>query len=688
MKFKAIKIMLLMSVVSISILSYSIVFAQKKGGDSENIKKEIIGEIGPEKVSYEHLEKAFQKNMNRKDTELYKIPKDSIIDFLKLYSNYRLKVLDAIDRGFDKDSAVMEDIQQNRKLLAETFYFEKTLINPWIEQMLNFRNNEYKIAIMVFSFPPVPNPDTMDTYIKAKACLDLLKKKVPFETVAMDSSDDPETGRKGGEVGSWITAGNVQRPIESAILSLNPGEFFNDLIKTRYGYFLVKLLDKQPRILVKGQHILFSFDPDIDSTIIIQKAEEVLKALKKGEDFAKFAKEYSADPNTAKTGGVMEDYYSRSTGFEKTNTRLVPQFEEALFSLKDGELSGLVYTSYGIHIIKRLASKDFVRDEEIKSLKLIYKKSYFEEDKKNFYDTWQNKFQYKLNDDILTKFVSFLDTNKTNLDKEWIKNVPNDFYREILFVLNNRETSIGEFVKMLAYNSELRGLGLNLSGMSKALNKIISPMVFKEATKNLETDYPEFANLMQEFHDGILLFKVEQMEVWDKLKIDTLLARQYWDSTKTRYKTKQAYDISEIYVLSDSLATDLYNQLQNGEDFQELATKQTQRKGFREKKGYWGEVTDEENDLVKAIKESNAKPGSVLQPIKYEKGFSIIRYNKFLPLRQKTFEEAIPDFAPQVQDLVQKRLLNDWLKRIQTKFQLKIYDKKIDSIIAQMKKKK
>ena len=679
-------IALMTAVMLVSFGTQGLLYGQKKGG--EDLRKEIVAEIGPEKISYEVLEKAFQKNMNRRDTGLESISKDSIMDFLRLYTNYRLKVLDATDRGFDRDSAVAEDIGQNRKLLAETFYFEKKLMEPWVERMLNYRINEYRIGIMVFSIPSVPNADTLEAYAKARGCLELLKKNVPFEKVAMDSSDDPETGKKGGEVSLWITAGNVQRPIESAFLSLKPGEYYGEVIRTRYAYFLVKLLDVEPRKFVKSQHILLTFNEDEDSSAVYKKAEDLLERLRKGEDFSKLANEYSGDPNTAQKGGVMDEYYSRSTGFEKSNSRLVPQFENALMSLKDNEISDIVTTSYGLHIVKRLGSRDYNREDEVKTLKVIYKKSYYEEDKKNFYDSLFRVYNYRLNKENLDKFISFLDTNKTNLDKEWIKNVPGEFYREILFEFSETKTSFGEFVKMLANNTELRGLGLNESGMLKAINKVTLPMVFKMATKNLERDYPEFAALMQEFHDGILLFKVEQMEVWDKLKIDTLLARQYWDSTKTRYRTKTAYDFNEIYVLSDSTANDLYNQLQSGGDFEDLATKHTQRKGYREKKGYWGEIMDEENAFVKAVKEQNAKEGTILNPVKFEKGYSIIRYNKFLPVRQKTFEEAIPDFAPQVQDMVQKRLLNDWLKRIQEKFVVKIDEKKIQSIISKLNKSK
>ena len=121
---------------------------------------------------------------NKSGASLINVPKDSIEDFLNLYVNYRLKVQDALGRGFDKDPSVIEDIEQNRKILAETYLYEKKLIAPWINRMINFRNKEYKIAIIVFSFPAMPNPDTLATYNKAKACLDLIKT-VPFNQVAL-----------------------------------------------------------------------------------------------------------------------------------------------------------------------------------------------------------------------------------------------------------------------------------------------------------------------------------------------------------------------------------------------------------------------------------------------------------------------------------------------------------------------
>ncbi|MBN2372801.1 peptidylprolyl isomerase [bacterium] len=85
---------------------------------------------------------------------------------------------------------------------------------------------------------------------------------------------------------------------------------------------------------IKVRHILL---PDEE------KAKEVLKKVKAGEDFVKLAKEYSICPSAANGGDL--GYFSKG--------RMAPLFEEAAFKLKNGETSDIVRTNFGYHIIKK-----------------------------------------------------------------------------------------------------------------------------------------------------------------------------------------------------------------------------------------------------------------------------------------------------------------------------------------------
>lgn len=123
---------------------------------------------------------------------------------------------------------------------------------------------------------------------------------------------------------------------------------------------------------VKASHILISTVDDNGKELseakkkeAKKKAEEVLKKAKSGEEFSELAKEYSDDPGSAANGGDL-GYFTKG--------KMVQPFEEAAFSLKSGEISGLVESEYGYHIIKvydkidKQLTFDEVKDEIKKTL--------------------------------------------------------------------------------------------------------------------------------------------------------------------------------------------------------------------------------------------------------------------------------------------------------------------------------
>jgi peptidyl-prolyl cis-trans isomerase D len=96
---------------------------------------------------------------------------------------------------------------------------------------------------------------------------------------------------------------------------------------------------------VRVRHILIKTQgkPKADEPLLRAKAEALLKQLKAGADFGELAKKNSEDPGSAVKGGEL--------GWV-TRGQMVPNFEKAAFSLKPGELSGIVDTEYGYHIVQ------------------------------------------------------------------------------------------------------------------------------------------------------------------------------------------------------------------------------------------------------------------------------------------------------------------------------------------------
>lgn len=135
-------------------------------------------------------------------------------------------------------------------------------------------------------------------------------------------------------------------PFLKPALRLKKGQV-SDPVKSPYGYLIFQRVELK---VVRARHILVSYKgaarsrQNRDKKEAIALAKDLLKKLNSGDDFAELAKKYSDGPSGKKGGdlGVFEQ------------GRMTPAFDKAVFALKIDEISDLVETEFGFHIIQRL----------------------------------------------------------------------------------------------------------------------------------------------------------------------------------------------------------------------------------------------------------------------------------------------------------------------------------------------
>jgi len=125
-----------------------------------------------------------------------------------------------------------------------------------------------------------------------------------------------------------LTQRYLQRSVQPKITDANMRKFF-DKNKNRYSQ------DE-----VRASHVLLKSEAE---------AKEVYEKAKAGEDFEVLAKKYSKDPSVAQNMGDL-GFFTRS--------RMVPQFADAAFSMKPGEISQPVKSPFGYHVIKMVEKKE------------------------------------------------------------------------------------------------------------------------------------------------------------------------------------------------------------------------------------------------------------------------------------------------------------------------------------------
>jgi len=150
---------------------------------------------------------------------------------------------------------------------------------------------------------------------------------------------------------------------------------------------------------IQASHILVrvkDFANEAEDKAAKEKAEGLLKKIQDGADFATVAQESSDCPSNAKGGDL--GFFSKG--------QMVPEFEKAAFELKKGEMSGVVKTKFGYHIIK-VTDKKEARQMDLNEVKDQLKEKLLREKQKTAFDDYTNnlksKATIKINEETLTE---------------------------------------------------------------------------------------------------------------------------------------------------------------------------------------------------------------------------------------------------------------------------------------------
>ncbi len=633
-------------------------------------------------VSLPEFEQAYRR-MNDKDP--YATTLDSLKEFLNVYADYRLKLADAQKEGLDKDPKIVAEIKGYRQMLAGPYLLDKEVTDPAIHELYNRRMVEVHAGHFLAAIHNQNDPaDTLRAYKRAMDAINRLNNGESMTLVTLNpgyrsmladennkplidkgklaagadtswqGSDDKGSARNGGDLG-FFTGGMTVRPFEDAAYSLKPGEITKYPVRTRFGYHVIEVYERIPRIGgVKVSHIFVQM-PDVttDTTAYYHKIDSLYRAVKNGANFEQVARESSEDKKTAALGGDM-GYINRE------DHRAPLQFDHAAYALKDGEISGIVRTNIGYHIIKRTATIPIkTYDQEKDNLKTVYKRYYFNEDRDKKLAVLKTKYNLKVDSSTINYFIAHIDSSRTSLDSNWTKKLDKSDRQRVIYSLGGDRWTINSLIDSL--NAQ-PGAPLARNTLLDLINKRIDDNTLDLGSRNIAEKYPEFDQIMQDYKNGIILFELENQRVWSKVVPDSLQELKYYQQHHAKFLWPERVDISEIFVTSDSLAKSLYKRIISGENFDTLAKKYTERPGFKDKAGRWGLMQKDENEL--SGRAFTFVAGEVKEPFSFQGGYSIVRLNQRDPIHEKTFDEARQEVASQYQDDRASELRTQWVTEL------------------------
>ncbi len=523
-------------------------------GQSSLDKKTLVT-IGNEKVSVGEFLRIYEKNNSVAADE----SAQSIKDYLDLFINFKLKVAEAKALKMDTLASFRKELAGYRAQLAKPYFRDQSVSEALLKEAYQRKLIDVRASHILIMVDQNATPeDTLAAYNKIVKIRQEIMDGKDFAEAVVEYSDDPSAkdreaipnkqrfrpGNK-GDLG-YFTVFNMVYPFENAAYNTPVGEV-SQPVRTQYGYHLVKVTDRKDALgTAQVAHIFVRLKVQPSEEEIQQAQEKIDNIYQKivdGMSFEDAVVAYSEDKGSAQNGGRLSKF---------SCNRVVPQFVLAVQSLDVGEISEPVRTMYGFHIIKLLNRKTpgTFEEEEQKLKERLAKDDRSRKSEEAVLN--QIKKAYKLKIYEKAKLDVFAAIDSTVLEKKFVADSIGEMNKPVMKIGNMKfnQDDFANYVEGAQRIQENIDKDVYLQQM---FDKFVDKNCLAYMDKNLEKIYPEFAALMQEYHDGILLFNLTDEKVWTKAVKDTVGLEKYFNDHRTDYMWGERVDatVYQIRNLAD-----------------------------------------------------------------------------------------------------------------------------------------
>ncbi len=586
---------------------------------------------------------------------------DSLTDyqeFLERYINFRLKVLAADSAGYTQDPSIMTEINNYRTSFAKPYLIDKEVMNPILSDLYKKSTEMVEASHILLRLSQVASPeDTLAAYEKMAAIRDSVVNGTDFGDLAVRNSEDPSSRNAQANPGyrghlGIFTAGRMVKPFEDQAYTTPVGEV-SPIFRTQFGYHILYVHDRRERVPdIRIAHIMIR--PKGQTAADSMQARERIQGLKTrlddGEDFDKLAMEFSEERNSATRGGDLG--YLRYD-----NTNVDAAFREAAFAMEEiDKISDIVISQYGFHLLKITERKVLgTFEEEYDALKQTASRL-----------PRLRQAEMGLAKESRARYVATIDTTallgiigeedpqrvltavRTATASDSVRAIPVATLGDSTYTYGQ----LAEFAKNPEYL--IRNMQTKQDQLVEIADVFLDQAAISHEAALLETRDEDFRLIMEEFRDGLVLFKLMEDSVWTAAAEDSSGLEAYYQAHKDNYQFPDRSRIIEIYSYSDSLLQDAVTRVENGLSWTELHA-YVARDSLQEVlldtilvAGPTNSVYDQAVDLAE---------GAHTEAIPYRTGYIVLFNDGIEPARPKTLEEARAEVVNDYQKVLEDRMV-------------------------------
>lgn len=639
--------------VLILFLAFNFSFAQEKD--------DVLLKVDGESIMTSEFLRVYNKNLDLVKDESQK----DIDGYLKLFTEYQLKLKEAKRLKLDENEKYLREFLRYKKQLTKNYLSENKVTDALVEEAYNRSNIDINASHVLVRLDENAK-DTMSAY---KEVLKLRERVLDegFEVVKKQMHDGTTIFLE--DLG-YFSAFKMVYDFETAAYNTPEGEISMPF-RTRFGYHVVKINEKRAsRGTMTAAHIMIALKQK-DSLLDPEKRiNDIYKKLQQGEKFESLAKQFSDDKSSATKGGQLASFKSGQLSSVK--------FEDEAFSLKeDGAISKPFKTEYGWHIVKRISLAPLKKLEELRpELEAkVQRDSRSKLINAAMVDQLRKRYQISYNPEAKAYFKSILSSEF--FERSW--RLPEDFEKDkTLFSINNRPFSYNEFGRhlMSAQRVYAKKTIPFVSVIDKEFERFFEKSILQYREDNLELENKDFANIIKEYRDGLLLFDLMEKEVWNKASKDTLGLEAYYQKNKEKYQWEDRVDVVIISSANEKIIAKALKMMKRNKSQEEIETalNTDAKKNVIFTKGVYNATDD------KLPNDFEMKNG-ISKILQHNEAFHVINVKEVLPAGNKTLEEA----KGNVINDYQSELETNWMDDLYNRFEVEVNKKALDAVKIKIK---
>ena len=496
------------------ILAISLLCFWSNFGQQQPTNSEILITINSEEITVDEFLDVYNKNINLVQNDNQK----DIDDYLELYLNYKLKLLEARALKYDQKQSYKQEYEGYKKQLEQKYLTDKNVTEALIQEAYNRTIEEVKAQHIL-----VRTSSDQDT-LAALEKLNVLRNRFLNEDFDLLKKEIHDGEKIFAENLGYFSAFKMVYDFENAAFNTSVGDV-SQPFKTQFGYHIVKVLDKRhSRGKAKAAHIMIAHNYKDSLQTPEQRINELHRLLLQGESFENLAKQFSEDKSSAKNGGNLKPFSS-----SEINSEI---FVDTAFGLEDGAISNPIRTKFGWHIIKLISTipvKDF---EEIKfdleqkvkrdSRSSLIEKKMIESLKKQYQIDAPNR------DEISSLFFKVEEQNDWTLQDGV---APKDQFIKI----QNRVLTHDDFLIFLNKKRSLKNSSSTSELVLRSYNTFLEEQLMQYKKDRLPLENKEYAQILKEYEEGLMLFDIMQEKIWDGAKNDSIGLLNHYEINQAKF---------------------------------------------------------------------------------------------------------------------------------------------------------